>query len=150
MMMRRWLGHAALAASAVACGGEAEPEATMQVAFRQHALKCDRPGMQAKLQVAGSTDCDLVVGADRTVEGVCRRVPTGQVRQLRLVYFATLDPPADPATLDLAVAFGQADLTDQRDAELIVTFDRIDEYPNDDPDPASNLEEWCNFGNPRG
>ena len=122
----------------------------LSLGFRRHELKCDRPGMQAKLQIIGAPDCALTVKDDKRVEGLCAGVPTGQERQFRLVYFAEIQTTVGGPTLDLAVALKSVDLTEQTRQELVLVFDRIDEFPNDDGDSASNLEEWCNGSNPRG
>lgn len=132
-----------------ACGGP--DDVSIGLSFRRHALKCSRDGMQARLQVIGAPDCELSVDpVENTVSGLCTGIPTGQERQFRLSYYAPLDPPADPPELELASALRSVDLTDQRDPELVVVFDRIDFWPDDDRDGANNIAEWCAGANPRG
>lgn len=135
-------------AASVSCGGVDPAATSMQVSFRKHALKCDRPGMRARLEVIGAPPCLLEVSAENQVSGVCTGIPTGQQRQFRLVYFT--DYPGDPPTIDLATALETVDLTDQTDPDLLLVFDRIDNYPDDDRSGGTNLEEWCLGTDPRG
>ena len=105
----------------------------------------------ARLEIIGEPECPLTVNPDRTVTGVCPAVPTGRLLQLRLLYFANLDPPVTGSPrLDLASTLESLDLTRQTEPDVVLTFDGVDTYPDDDGDGLSNLVEWCAFGNPRG
>lgn len=134
-----------------ACGGAEAPVMTAQVGFKVHALKCDRDGLLAKMQVQveGGYECPLLVNADRTVQGSCSSIPTGAIREFRLIYFAKR--PGEP-DLDVATALTEADLRGYTRAQLRVEFPQasINTDIDDDQDGKSNIVEWCSMENPRG
>ncbi len=141
-------------ACAAACGGSEAPGST-HVALRVHEImNCGEiGGLQAELQVAGQgAPCPLDVAADRTISGVCPRIPTGRPVQIRLAYFIQLDPDT---RVTLAVANQDIDLTTPADVVVPVTFPEssvmwsdLDQF-DDDTDHISNLEEVCMGRNPR-
>lgn len=134
---------------AAACGGEATDAPAMHVGFRAHALKCDVADIEAKLQIAFvDEECPLTVNEDRTVEGTCPAVPTGSVRDFRLIYFKML--PGDPVPLDLASAIETADLRSVKSSPFTLSFNSVDTDIDDDGDNASNIVEVCEGKNPRG
>ena len=136
-----------------ACGGVSTDtrSADLQVALRAHQIDCGRGGLMARLEIIGEPECPLNVNPDRTVTGVCPAVATGRLLQVRLLYFANLEPPVTGSSrLDLASTLETLDLTGQRERDVVLTFDGVDTYPDDDGDGLSNLVEWCAFGEPRG
>jgi len=131
------------------CGGEPQPG--LQVGFKMHALKCERTDMQARIQVQveGGYDCPLTVNPDRTVHGRCPSIPTGAIREFRLIYFAEIPGQQN---LDLATALTEADLRGWTREEVAVEFPQasVSTDIDDDSDGMSNIVEWCTMQNPRG
>ena len=121
------------------------------ISFQRHALKCEMPGMLAKLEIGGVDEpCPLTFTGNKTVEGLCPAIPTGnEQQQFRLVYFALIDDPTR-AQLDLAVSLKTLDLREQTNPQLVLAFETIGSYPDDDGTGGTNIEEWCNGSNPRG
>jgi hypothetical protein len=137
-------------ALAGSCGG-AEEAPPLEFAFRMHALDCGASvPLQARLEVSGVEGvCPLDVRADRTVLGVCRGIPTGELRDFRLVYYYF-----DAALQDevqLAAVTARVDLRDARERQLRLEFpaDRMDTSADDDGDCRSNLFEYCSGRSPR-
>ena len=133
------------------CGGsDIEVELNQTIEFKRHALACDKAGLQVKLQSFGQDDCFLELTSRNTVQGICTGFATEQTHQLRLVYFTRLPAPAQPENLELATAIAFLDLTGFTGQETVVTFEKLDRYPDDDDDGAPNIAEWCGGTNPRG
>lgn len=129
-----------------ACGGEPDDEVTY--GFKSHALQCEVPGMQARLDVSGVDGvCPLSVNADRTVTGVCRPVPAGEIRDFRLVYFYDLGG----VEVDLATVIARLDLRGETRDTVRLEFpaDRVFSDIDDDSDGRTNIEEFCAGTNPR-
>ena len=135
----------------LSCGGsEIESNTKQEIEFTRHALACAKAGLQVKLQTFDQEDCFLELTSRNTVQGTCDGFVAEQTHQLRLVYFARLPAPAEPANLELATAVSFLDLTGFSGQETVVTFDKIDQYPDDDNDGSPNIAEWCSGTNPRG
>lgn len=139
--------------SFLACGGP-ESGSTHTFAFHRHALVCAKDGLAVRLERYEDgnelPDCPLMLGADQTVQGTCDGFLAGNQYQLRLVYYTNLPAPASPQYLELATAVTFLDLEFVDDPEIVVTFAKIDRYPDDDGDGAPNISEWCADTNPRG
>ncbi|MEQ8278294.1 MAG: hypothetical protein RMA76_37970 [Deltaproteobacteria bacterium] len=127
-----------------ACGGEpGDEEPAMAIGFQMHALQCDVPGMMARLEVSGVPGiCPLQVNADRTVTGVCKPVPTGEIRDFRLIYFYFPTPTTE---LELATVIARLDLRNETREQVRVEFpaDRVFTELDADADTRSNIEEFC-------
>lgn len=139
---------------AIGCG-EAAEQGELKVALRQHQLNCDIPGLQAKLQISlsGVPECLLDVNADRTVTGSCPAIPTGNLIEVRLVYFVlTTCANVAGAEVELASAIESVDLRDTSDAQVTVSFpeDSLMRDIDQDNDTRTNLEEVCVSENPCG
>lgn len=151
--MRRHVLAFCLFVSSTACGGS-EFELTQSFAFQQHALVCAKQGLAVRLerfeQGNELADCPLMLGADQTVQGTCDGFLAGNQYQLRLVYYTNLPAPASPQYLELATAVTFLNLESVDSSETVVTFDKIDRYPDDDGDGVPNIAEWCADTNPRG
>lgn len=122
-----------------ACGDDAAP---LQVNFQMQTLDCDRAGLLAYLQVIGVPGiCPLQVNADRTVSGACAPVPTGEIREFRLVYYTVLDEQE----VQLATVRTQVDLRDESRSSIVVDFEAspIMSDIDEDDDGRSNLVEFC-------
>ena len=136
-----------------ACGGS-ESESSQTFAFKRHNLVCAKQGLAVRLEryEEGNElpDCPLMLGADQTVQGTCDGFLAGNQYQLRLVYYTNLPAPASPQYLELATAVTFLNLESVDGSETVVTFDKIDRYPDDDGDGAPNISEWCADTNPRG
>ena len=137
----------------VACGGApSADDGAMRVGVSFRALECTRDGVQAKLQVTGGYECPLVLRADGTAHGVCSAIPTGGIRDFRLVYFIVLEANRPETLLELATAVITRDLTHYSDSELRLVFTPADLETDldDDGDGQSNVTEFCLGTNPRG
>ncbi|MEQ9500778.1 MAG: hypothetical protein RIT81_28155 [Deltaproteobacteria bacterium] len=145
-VMKKTMFAALLALAA--CGGEPE-EPGMEIAMQMHALQCDVPGMQARLTVSGILDrvCPLQVNADRTVTGICRPIPTGEIRDFRLIYFYYPTPTTE---LELATVIARLDLRNETREQVRVEFpaDRVFTELDADADTRSNIEEFCTGTDP--
>ncbi|MBI2377654.1 MAG: hypothetical protein HYV07_26875 [Deltaproteobacteria bacterium] len=143
-------GVVAFLSIVVGCGGS--EASSIALSLRPHQLACDVPGLQAKLQISGVGDCKLSVRVDgeaKLIEGVCRDVPAGEVRQFRLVYYVSIE--GDPNDLNLATAYAEADLADLDREEYVLSFAVSDLFVDidEDGDEVTNLEEICAHRNPR-
>ena len=130
---------------AMGCGGS--DDGATRLSFPLQGELCAQPGLLAYLQVTGVPGiCPLEVGADRTVSGRCDGVPTGQIRELRLVYYIQ----ADGREVRLAQATTQLDLRNQTDAQVDVVFEADDLITSfdEDEDGRSNLLEFCEGTDP--
>jgi len=133
------------------CGGtNPGPDEQVHVSFVRQPLVCAQTGLAAKLQAQGIEDCVLEVSAQNTVQGTCAGFAPGQAHQLRLLYFTNLPAPAQPQVLELASSITLLDLTGFEGEETVISFDRVEYYPDDDGDGISNINEWCAGTNPRG
>lgn len=149
-----------LFAGQLSCGGE-EPAEGSHIQFQQHALMCDIPGcdmlptgitcIQAELSATGvGGTCQLTVGQDRTVSGICR-TPAQEVRDFRLAYYTYVGAQK----IDLAVVLARLDLRGETRSqiELIFPQNRVMAGANDgfddDSDGRSNIQEICEGTNPR-
>jgi hypothetical protein len=131
-----------------ACGG-GEETANMEIAFQQHALVCDIPNLQAKMQITNVAEiCMLEVNDDRTVTGLCPDIPTGEVRAFRLVYFISVTSPA--LDVQLATAIETLDLTSETRSLVTLEFgtDSVETAFDDDNDRLTNIVEVCEGRNP--
>lgn len=154
-----------LASTALACGGE-ETGTTMramEIGFRMHALECERPGIQAKLDTLRASAgpdkefgdegvCLLPVDANRMVRGTCYDVPAGDVIFFRLVYYITFQGAEGdwPVDVELATAVDQLDLRNQRQRTVRLEFgpDQLYTELDTDGDGRTNLQEFCEGTNP--
>jgi hypothetical protein len=137
----------------VAACGSGTSDVGIQIGTTGNALACHVMGLQAKLQVSGvSPDCALQVNSDDSVMGTCPAIPTGAVREFRLLYFALLPPNSPPPQeLDLAQASVSVDLRNWSSNNLIISYppDSLDTSFDDDMDGVNNLRELCTGMNPR-
>lgn len=140
---RRWLASCAVILS---CGDA--PEVATELAFQVAEDVCDQPGLQAYLQVTGIPGiCPLTVNPDRTIEGRCAPIPTGAIRDVRLVYYIV---QADEE-VRLATATVQVDLRDVENRSVRVNFNSsmlVTSF-DDDEDGQTNLDEFCVGTDPR-
>lgn len=138
---------------AAACGGK-DVSATMHVSLRQHQLQCDIPGLQARLEVSvsGGVKCPLTVNADRTITGSCPSIPTGNVVDVRLLYFVLTECAGSQSEVELASAIISVDLTGATSPQMDVSFaeSNLERDIDQDTDGESNLVEVCQAKNPCG
>ncbi len=138
-----------------ACGPErsgALESGEMNLGFQMHALECDRAGIGAKLQILGIDGfCELSVDENRIVSGTCFRVPTGQERIFRLIYFIT----SNGTEVQLATVDTIVNLEGERRKVVEISFpasthkNKTSDGFDDDGDGAANIEEFCRGTNPR-
>ena len=137
-----------MAALALTVGCGDDPGVETQVAFQMEGIACDQPGILAYLQVTGVPGiCPLEVGEDRTVQGRCAPVPTGAIRDFRLVYYIQVDGEE----VQLATATIQVDLREQSSSSVVLDFQpsMLVTSMDDDGDGRVNLVEFCEGTNPR-
>ena len=147
-MTRYVASLAATCAITIACGSTGEPldGTDVGIAFQTHALQCDIVDLKARLQIDAAT-CPLDVdAATHVVTGLCRKVPTGNLVNFRLVYFVLLGG----RDVCLATAIKQLDLTNETREEITLQFSTRDLMTSIDfdADGATNIDEVCNGRNP--
>lgn len=148
----RTLGFVLLFGMVGACGDD--PEATLRLAFQVHALDCEVPGLDVRLEASNlpgqecGTSEGLVVNADRTVSGSCSGIPTGSVVNFRLVYLTLVE--SVNTQVELATVVASLDLTDPSDSVMRLDFSDRPIMTNFDfdADGMTNIEEFCVGRNP--
>lgn len=149
--MRRWLIAFLLAAAAIACGGEDDSAGQMSIGFRRHELVCEIKNIRAKMQITDVPGfCELEVNEDRTVGGLCPKVPTGEARAFRLIYFIEQLFEGDLTEVQLATVIETLDLTSETRSLVTLEFSSDDvvtdfDYDND---RMTNIVEVCTGRDP--
>lgn len=142
-------------AACAACGG-VEDAGDMRIGFQRHALECfieedaAHSALKAKMQITGVGYCELEVNEDRTVGGLCPKVPTGMARAFRLIYYVTYVTTMGPMDVQLATVTTTLDLTDETRTLVTIEFpqDRLETNFDDDGDRVMNIMEVCMGRNP--
>lgn len=130
-----------------ACGGLSTDDG-ISIAFRRHPLRCEGGTacepileLEAEVQISDLPEaCRLQVLPDRRVQGVCRGVPSGGERTLRLVYYSE----QNAIRVELATAVATVDLSgSQPSVSVEFATPHLNTSFDDDGDAMTNLCEFC-------
>jgi hypothetical protein len=142
--VRRALATFACLAVLAACGASEEESADMYIGF--NALDCFIEGIEAKMQITDVPGfCMLEVNEDRTIGGLCPKIPTGMPRAFRLIYFRVQSVANNPVEVQLATVIETLDLTSETRTLVTLEFssDDVDTNFDDDNDRLTNIVEVC-------
>lgn len=133
-----------------ACGGEGD-RANLHLGFQQHELVCEIKDIRAKMQITDVPGyCELEVNEDRTVGGLCPKIPTGEARAFRLIYFIEKLFEGELTEVQLATVIETLDLTSETRSLVTLEFSSDDVVTDfdDDNDRMSNIVEVCTGRDP--